>query len=101
MKTKTTRKEVTRSHRAVIAVSTCALSTLLRHENPTAYNRGVFGWNYDVYSFGIYAITTGYRSMPGIRAKYDLVREYEAKADGKNAEECRALILEFIDKAKG
>jgi len=98
MKNKTTRKDVTRSHRAVVAVSYCALQNLLRHENAHAYNKGAFGWNYDVYSFGVYAIATGYRNMPGIRADYDLVREYDAKANGKNADECRELILEFIHK---
>jgi hypothetical protein len=101
MKIKTTRKQVIKSHKAVIAVSYCALQNLLRHENAYAYNKGVFGWNYDAYSVGIYAIATGYRNMPGIRADYDLVREYDAKANGKNADECRALILEFTEKAKG
>ena len=98
MKAKATRKQITRAHKAVVAVHYCELQRLLKHESPIAYNSGLYGWNYDVYTFGAYAITTGYRGMPGITAKYDLVREYNAKAEGKGPEESRALILEFIHK---
>lgn len=30
---------------------------------PTAYNKGNNGWNYDLYTFGNYAISTGYNPI--------------------------------------
>ncbi len=45
------------------------------------YNAGVYGWNYDVYLFRNNVIVTGYRGMFGNSFDYDLLKEYEKKAE--------------------
>ena len=68
MKFKITKKELKENYRCVY-VGYCDLQYLLRNCSPIAYNSGVYGWNYDVYTFEQYstniAICTGYRLMPG------------------------------------
>jgi len=100
MKYKTTAKEVKNGYYKIIRAGYCELQGLLSYENPVAYCAGVYGWNFDVYDIDGVAIATGYRGMPSknSKASYDLIREYEAKADGKTREEKRALIKEFIEK---
>jgi hypothetical protein len=103
MKYKTTAKAVKQGFYTVISVGYCNLQGLLSYHSPEAYSSGVYGWNFDVYSFGGVAICTGYRGMPeqNSKANYNLIREYEDKAQGKTAEEKEQLIKEFIEKAQG
>ena len=101
MKYKTTAKEVRDGYYKIISVGYCELQGLLSYKSPVAYTRGLYGWNFDVYDIDGVAICTGYRGMPSKNSTtdYKLVREYEAKADGKTAEEKEVLIREFIAKA--
>lgn len=102
MKFKTTAKEVKEGYYTIIAVGDCELQFLLSYERAVAYCAGTYGWNFDVYDIDGVAICTGYRGMPSKHSKvsYDLVKEYEAKAQGKSAEEKKVLIKEFIEKAR-
>lgn len=61
-KAKVTRKWV-RDNFNCISVGYCDLQNLLHYVSPDYYTCGVYGWNFDVYTFGDYAITTGYRNM--------------------------------------
>ncbi len=101
MKYKTTAKAVKEGYYTIISAGYCELQGLLSYESPVAYSSGSYGWNFDVYDIDGIAIVTGYRGMPekNSKASYDLIREYEAKAQGKTAEEKRKLIKEFITKA--
>lgn len=102
MKYRTTAKALREGYYTIISVGYCGLQCLLSYESPIAYSAGVYGWNFDVYQFGGVAIATGYRGMPSQHSKadYQLIREYEDKAQGKTAEEKRALIKGFIGKAR-
>ena len=82
-KVKITRKEVYARHRDVIRAGDGDLRNLLRYKDAWAYNSGVYGWNYDVYSVGSTAICTGYRPI-GRRIGYDIVDKYEAEAKAIN-----------------
>ena len=101
MKYKTTASELRNGYYTIIRAGYCSLQHLLSSEYPIAYARGVYGWNFDVYDFDGIAICTGYRGMPQNNSKedYNLIREYDAKAEGKTKAEKRALISEFIKKA--
>lgn len=101
MKYKTTGKALKEGYCKIISVGYCDLQGLLSYKNPVAYAAGYYGWNFDVYDINGVAIVTGYRSMPSKNSKadYKLIREYEAKAEGKTAEEKDVLINEFIAKA--
>lgn len=101
MKYKTTARAVKEGYCKVIRAGYCDLQELLSYKSPTAYASGVYGWNFDVYDINGVAIATGYRGMPSKNSKedYKIIREYEAKAQGKTAEEKNVLINEFIAKA--
>ncbi len=64
------------------SVGYCDLQNLLHYQSADFYTCGVYGWNFDVYTFGDYAITTGYRGMIDNVSKdyHSLIREYDDKA---------------------
>ena len=78
MKFKTTEKAIRNSGDFVLSVGYCDLWHLLIYHSPVAYTAGVYGWNFDVYELYGVIICTGYRRMPGKRARK--VREYEQSA---------------------
>lgn len=103
-KANVTRKWVNNNFKCC-SVDYCELQNLLYFQNPSFYTCGVYGWNFDVYTFGNYAITTGYRSMIDDVRKdyYDLIREYDSKArkllddrGTKNIEEVRKEVNELL-----
>lgn len=102
MKYKTTAKAIRNGYHTIIGVGYCELQALLKYKSPIAYSCGVYGWNFDIYDIDGIAIATGYSGMPSKNSKpdYKIVREYEAKADGKTAEERDVLIKEFIAKVR-
>jgi hypothetical protein len=65
-KIKMTRSDVNRIYSRVYRAGYCELYPLYRESEAIGYNCGVYGWNWDLYTFsdGI-AITSGYRSMCG------------------------------------
>ena len=101
MKYKTTAKAIRGGYYKIIKAGYCELQGLLSYKSPISYTCGYYGWNFDVYDIDGVAIATGYRGMPSKNSKadYKLIREYEAKAEGKTAEEKDSLIKEFINKA--
>ena len=101
MKYKTTAKALREGYYTIISAGYCELQTLLNYERPIAYSAGVYGWNFDVYEFDGVAIATGYRGMPSQNSlsNYQLIKEYNGKAEGKSCEERKALLKEFIQKA--
>lgn len=80
MKGKTTRKWVASSY-ICYGCGYGDLQFLLRFQEARFYTCGVYGWNCDVYVFGRYAITTGYRGqIHHVDRNYNLEREYDLKA---------------------
>lgn len=94
MKTKITRNDLKGQN--VFSVGYCELQTLLACASPQYYNAGVYGWNYDVYSFDNCYIATGYRGTPGKRINYELCKKYEEMAQNASWDERRELLKEFI-----
>ena len=113
MKFKVTSKALKSGYRCVSA-GYCELQYILRDCFPVAYNSGVYGWNYDVYTFERYstdiAICTGYWGMPGknLYTAGISCREWDKKAeeiilkyqldDVEGKEELEKLLKEFINK---
>ena len=79
-KMRITRNDLRANFGKVLAVGYCDAVNLLRYSSPFGYACGVYGWNFDAYEVGGVAICTGYRPA-GKSVKYDLLREYEAKAE--------------------
>lgn len=107
MKFKTTQKAVKEGYRNIIRIGYCDLQYLLYYKNPVAYTSGGYGWNADIYDVGCgVAICTGYRPFGNVKIDYELVREYDEKAEKiicnlkiENAkEELDKLLKEFLEK---
>lgn len=79
-KFRVTRKDLAHNFGKVLAIGYCDAVNLLRYSSPFGYACGVYGWNFDAYEVGGVAICTGYRPT-GKAVKYDMLREYEAKAE--------------------
>jgi hypothetical protein len=110
-KFKTTSKEFKNQYGKIIRVGYCEIQYLLYNESAAAYNAGVYGWNYDVYTFGGVAIVTGYRPVGEYRVDYKKTRELEEKArklwsyknkwsHKRKQAHAEKLIREFIEAAE-
>lgn len=111
MKTKTTSKAIKQYYRPdqILNIGYCGASYLLKYEEATGYNAGVYGWNYDLYEMDGVAIITGYRGI-GERVDHKLLERYELKAReiAKNwalgyetiRKQINKLLREWITKEK-
>ena len=116
MKTQITNPKLKRHYDIILCTGYCDLQTLLSYEDAKHYNAGMYGWNFDVYTFFVetakgiksVAISTGYRNTQGKTIDYDLTKEYNQKANAiiKNSgfsstidKQLKALINELILKA--
>ena len=106
MKVNVTKKSIKENYDTILKIGYCELQNLLIRKEPFAYSAGVYGWSCDYYDIGGVCVCTGYNPI-GQKVDYDLVREYERKAEEfcKNCEfgeidiKLDELIKEFIDKA--
>lgn len=109
MKTKTTRKYVNTVWQNVYCAGYCDLQYIMHGTEPTYYNAGIYGWNWDAYvDYKTNAvITTGYRNMTGRRVPDELIEKYTERAKeiirreftAANASaELEALRREFWDE---
>ena len=87
----------------------CDLQYLLKYQDRDFYTSGIYGWNFDVYTFGDYAITTGYRGMiHHVKRNFELDKDYDEKARKiyycrgmsweKQKEKINALLTEYLQK---
>lgn len=108
MKIKVTRKQLQAWSKKIIAIGYCSAQHLLNQETPIGYNSGVYGHNYDAYYVDGVVITTGYRPI-GEHVSYDLLREYETRAEkvlsydnkapyDEKAAKVQRLLREFVSK---
>lgn len=97
MKYKITQKETRQNFVKVFRVGYCEIDSIEYFLSPAAYNSGINGWNYDLFTFGRYAICTGYRPIGADTDEHfieainaianDCKRKYEDY--GKNFNECQ------------
>lgn len=109
MKFKTTAKAIRENGGKVLSVSYCGMQHLLSNHAPIAYTCGVYGWNFDVYTVDGVTICTGYRGMVGKSPDYDVLRDYENRAEkimydrtidyDKRRELVESLLSDFLSKA--
>lgn len=85
------------------AVGYCDLQYLLKFQSKDFYTAGVYGWNFDAYTFGSYCITTGYRNMIH-HVKANNIHEYDSKAreilkdSSLSYEEQKNKVNELLEK---
>lgn len=108
MKYRTTKKEVNNGYTNKICVGYCALQNLLNRVPPVAYTTRREGWAADIYEFRNTAIITGYAPFGNIRPAYEVVKEYDEKAEkiryetrfdwNKQTKQLEKLLNEFIQE---
>ena len=83
IKTQVTQKEIRQGFTNVIAMSYCSAQFLLWYHSPQYYTYSRdYGWKADIYVINEYtAIVTGYAPFGNIHPDYDLVNEFEKKAE--------------------
>lgn len=79
MKTKATRKFMKTYYRTFSA-GYCDLQYIMNGQNAHYYNAGVYGWNWDAYTNGMLAVTTGYRNMVGTMIPAEIIEKYSSVA---------------------
>lgn len=80
MKIKATRAYIKALYNNVYQCGYGDLQDIMYGENPTYYNCGVYGWNFDCYTNGNIAITTGYRNMTGKKIPKEIINKYSVIA---------------------
>lgn len=88
IKRKTTINEVKSGFDKVFACGYCDLSYIMYGVEPIAYNSGVYGWNWDLYSNlwdvshrdNYNAIITGYRNLKGLWVPDEIIERYTNEA---------------------
>jgi len=82
MKFKTSKKNIKNNYYQIIGIGYCQAQYLLHYEDPIAYSAGIYGWSCDYYKINSNAIiSTGYNSINGLKYKYELLDEYNKKAE--------------------
>lgn len=104
-KANVTRKWIA-SNYTCVSVGYCELQNLLCFQNPQFYTCGVYGWNFDCYTFGDYAITTGYRGMISHVDKIQNAHDYDNRAQAicsnsnlsyeEQKKQVNAFLIEFL-----
>lgn len=79
MKVEVTRKAIANAYFCK-TVGYCDLQYLFRGVEPNFYTHGIYGWNFDAYTYGNKCVTTGYRNMIGDRIPREIVEKYEEAA---------------------
>lgn len=96
MKIKTTRKHINTTWANVYRAGYCDLQYIMRGSDPTYYNAGVYGWNWDAYTDyrTNSIITTGYRNMVGETVPEELIEKYTKRAK----EICKRVFTSETEK---
>jgi hypothetical protein len=98
MKYLTTNRALSKNNNFLATASYCELQRTLNYLSPTAYTKGVHGWNCDVYHVGPYVLATGYRTPKGVDMPSDICRELESICNDASAEARQAHLIAALDK---
>ena len=90
MKFKITRKQLKENYIVINCThySNNLLAAMQRHAETTCYNSGVYGWNYDAYIFGRYALIQGYRTFKGdYEGNFEEMKNFKKDATKQDIEQ--------------
>lgn len=87
----------------IVRVPDGSCQRLFKLTEPEFYHAGIYGWDYDVYTVGGYAIITGYRTFKCRMIDYDVCKAYDTEAaqilhDSITAEEAKRKLDKLIQK---
>lgn len=110
MKYRATKNEIMNGFDHVIKIGYCDLQHLLNYRTANAYTCGRYGWNADIYEVApSVAICTGYNSFGNVQPDYNLVRDFEKRAEAirhearheNAAAKLEELLAEFVRAVTG
>ena len=110
-KQRATRKTINNRFSNVYATGYCGLQYLLRAFQPSYYNAGTYGWNWDAHIVEYdTVIVTGYRNTTGQYIPYEISEKYNKLAEAvcKNGKfnwtetkaQLEALMTQMLDELK-
>lgn len=84
-KNEISRQTINQIYDKVYCAGYCDLAHIFYNKSRRAYNSGVYGWNFDLFTDctkdgDIIAFTTGYRNMTGDRIPSELLQKYDQAA---------------------
>ena len=79
MKKLTNKNIINKTFKKVFSCGYCDLQ-FITSKDPIAYNKGLYGWNYDLYDYNGIAITSGYRNTCGKRIAREFLQYLQQKA---------------------
>lgn len=101
MNIKLTRNDLRNNFGVIVSCGYCELQSLLNLKSRVGYNKGVYGWNFDIFDFGGVGLITGYRTRG---ADIELSREFckcwNARASDATYEGRKQILNEFERELK-
>ena len=96
MNIKMTNNDLRNNFGVVVSCGDCELQTLLNMKNPVGYNKGVYGWNFDVFDFGDVGLITGYRTRGAdVKLSMEFCKQWDKRAKNATYEERKQILVEF------
>lgn len=96
MNIKLTNPDLKNNFGVIVSCGYCELQSLLNMKSRVGYNKGVYGWNFDVFDFGGVGLITGYRTRGAdIVLLSDFCNRWNERASNATYEERKQILAEF------
>mgnify|MGYP003178839514 CR=1 FL=1 len=96
MKIKLTRNDLRNNFGVIVSCGCCELQSLLSIKNRVGYNKGVCGWNFDIFDFGGVGLITGYRTRGAdIKLSREFCTRWNDRASNATYEGRKQILNEF------
>lgn len=96
MNIKLTKTDLKNNFKVKVSCGYCELQSLLNMKSRVGYNKGVYGWNFDVFDFGGVGLITGYRTRGAdIVLLSDFCNSWNERASNATCEERKQILAEF------
>lgn len=96
MNIKLTKTDLRNNFGVIVSCGYCALQSLLNMKSRVGYNKGVYGWNFDIFDFCGVGLITGYRTRGAdIELSADFCKRWNERANNATCEELKQILSEF------
>lgn len=96
MNIKLTKPDLKNNFGVIVSCGYCELQSLLNMKSRVGYNKGVYGWNFDVFDFGGVGLITGYRTRGAdIDLPLNFCKYWNKRASDATYEERKQILVEF------
>lgn len=96
MNIRLTNKDLRNNFSVIVSCGYCELQSLLNMKSRVGYNKGVYGWNFDVFDFGGVGLITGYRTRGAdVKLSMEFCEEWDNKARNASCTEREKIVKDF------